>query len=61
MILQVILVSTNENVIQTIQNRTRKQLEVYQEKELKAKASDNKTNLVKHNYWKAIDLLNEYA
>lgn len=58
---QVVLVSTNENVIQTIQTELEKQLAVLPRKELAAKALDNsKAILVKTNA-DAIDLLNEYA
>ncbi len=58
---QVILVSTNENVIQSIQTELEKQLAVLPRKDLASKALENsKAILVKTNA-EAIDLLNEYA
>lgn len=58
---QVILVSTNESVIQTIQTELEKQLAVLPRKDLASKALENsKAILVKTNT-EAIDLLNEYA
>ena len=58
---QVILVSTNESVIQTIQIELEKQLAVLPRKDLASKALENsKAILVKTNT-EAIDLLNEYA
>jgi histidinol dehydrogenase len=58
---QVILVSTNESVIQTIQTELEKQLAVLPRKKLASKALKNsKAILVKSND-EAIDLLNEYA
>ena len=58
---QVILVSTNESVIQTIQTELEKQLAVLPRKDLASKALENsKAILVKSNS-EAIDLLNEYA
>lgn len=58
---QVILVSTNETIIQNIQTELEKQLAVLPRKELAAMALGNsKAILVKSND-EAIDLLNEYA
>jgi len=58
---QVILVSTNETIIQNIQTELEKQLAVLPRKDLASKALENsKTILVKTNT-EAIDLLNEYA
>jgi histidinol dehydrogenase len=58
---QVILVSTNETVIQNIQSELKKQLAVLPRKEFASKALENsKTILLKSNA-EAIDLLNEYA
>ncbi|MBL7936988.1 MAG: histidinol dehydrogenase [Bacteroidia bacterium] len=58
---QVILVSTNESVIQKIQTELEKQLAVLPRKELATKALENsKAILVKTNT-EAITLLNEYA
>lgn len=58
---QVILVSTNENAIQSIQTELEKQLAVLPRKDLASKALENsKAILVKTNA-EAIDLLNEYA
>lgn len=58
---QVILVSTNESVIQTIQAELEKQLAVLPRKDLASKALENsKAVLVKTNT-EAINLLNEYA
>jgi histidinol dehydrogenase len=58
---QVILVSTNESVIKTIQTELEKQLAVLPRKDLASKALENsKAILVKSNA-EAIDLLNEYA
>jgi histidinol dehydrogenase len=58
---QVILVSTNESVIQAIQTELEKQLAVLPRKDFASKALVNsKTILVKSNA-EAIDLLNEYA
>lgn len=58
---QVILVSTNESIIQTIQTELEKQLAVLPRKDLASKALENsKAILVKTNT-EAIDLLNEYA
>lgn len=58
---QVILVSTNESVIQKIQTELEKQLAVLPRKELATKALENsKAILVKTNT-EAISLLNEYA
>lgn len=58
---QVILVSTNEDVIQSIQTELEKQLAVLPRKKLASKALKNsKAILVKSND-EAIDLLNEYA
>lgn len=58
---QVILVSTYESVIQTIQTELEKQLAVLPRKDLASKALENsKAILVKTNS-EAIDLLNEYA
>lgn len=58
---QVILVSTNENVIQTIQTELEKQLAVLPRKELAAKALDNSKAILVSTTTEAIDLLNEYA
>ena len=58
---QVILVSTNENVIQTIQTELEKQLDVLPRKELAAKALDNSKAILVSTTTEAIDLLNEYA
>lgn len=58
---QVILVSTNENVIQTIQTELEKQLAVLPRKELAAKALDNSKAILVNTTVEAIDLLNEYA
>jgi histidinol dehydrogenase len=58
---QVILVSTNETVIQSIQAEVEKQLAELPRKDLASKALENsKAILVKSNA-EAIDLLNEYA
>jgi histidinol dehydrogenase len=58
---QVILVSANESVIQTIQIELEKQLAILPRKDLASKALENsKAILVKSNS-EAIDLLNEYA
>lgn len=58
---QVILVSTNESIIQKIQTELEKQLAVLPRKELATKALENsKAILVKTNT-EAITLLNEYA
>lgn len=58
---QVILVSTNESVIESIQTELEKQLAVLPRKDLASKALENsKAILVKSNA-EAIDLLNEYA
>ncbi len=58
---QVILVSTNEEVIKTIQTEIEKQLVVLPRKELAGNALNNsKAILVKTNS-EAVDLLNEYA
>jgi histidinol dehydrogenase len=58
---QVILVSTNESVIQAIQTELEKQLAVLPRKDLASKALENsKAILVKTNT-EAINLLNEYA
>jgi len=58
---QVILVSTNESIIQTIQTELEKQLAVLPRKDLASKALENsKAILVKTNS-EAINLLNEYA
>ena len=58
---QVILVSTNEDVIRKIQTELEKQLSVLPRKDLASKALENsKAILVKTNT-EAIDLLNEYA
>jgi histidinol dehydrogenase len=58
---QVILVSTNESVIQTIQAELEKQLAVLPRKDLASKALENsKAILVKTNS-EAIELLNAYA
>ena len=58
---QVILVSTNETIIQNIQKELEKQLAVLPRKDLASKALENsKAILVKSND-EAIDLLNEYA
>jgi len=58
---QVILVSTNENVIQTIQTELEKQLALLPRKELAAKALDNSKAILVNTTTEAIDLLNEYA
>ena len=58
---QVILVSTNENVIQTIQIELEKQLAVLPRKELAAKALDNSKAILVSTISEAIDLMNEYA
>jgi len=58
---QVILVSTNETIIQNIQTELEKQLAELPRKDLASKALENsKAILVKSNS-EAIDLLNEYA
>ena len=58
---QVILVSTNETIIQNIQTELEKQLAELPRKDLASKALENsKAILVKSNA-EAIDLLNEYA
>jgi histidinol dehydrogenase len=58
---QVILVSTNESIVQTIQTELEKQVAVLPRKDLASKALENsKAILVKTNS-EAIDLLNEYA
>lgn len=58
---QVILVSTNESIIQNIQTELEKQLDVLPRKDLASKALENsKAILIKSND-EAIDLLNEYA
>lgn len=58
---QVILVSTNENVIQTIQTELEKQLAVLPRKELARKALENSKAILVGTTTEAIDLLNEYA
>jgi histidinol dehydrogenase len=58
---QVILVSTNEKVIQTIQAELEKQLAVLPRKELAVKALDNSKAILVSTTTEAIDLLNEYA
>ena len=58
---QVILVSTNEKVIQTIQAELEKQLALLPRKELAAKALDNSKAILVSTTTEAIDLLNEYA
>jgi histidinol dehydrogenase len=58
---QVILVSTNETIIQNIKTELEKQLAILPRKDLATKALQNsKAILVKTNS-EAIDLLNEYA
>ncbi len=58
---QVIVVSTNENVIQTIQTELERQLAVLPRKELATKALDNSKAILVSTTTEAIDLLNEYA
>lgn len=58
---QVILVSTYESVIQTIQTELEKQLAVLPRKELAAKALENSRAILVKTNTEAIDLLNEYA
>jgi histidinol dehydrogenase len=58
---QVILVSTNESVIQTIQAELEKQLAVLPRKDLASKALENSKAILVKTYLEAIELLNEYA
>jgi histidinol dehydrogenase len=58
---QVILVSTNERVIQTIQTELKKQLAVLPRKDLASKALENSKAILLKTNTEAIDLLNEYA
>ena len=58
---QVILVSTSEMVIKTIQIELEKQLAVLPRKEFAAKALDNSKAILVNTNSEAIELLNEYA
>lgn len=58
---QVILVSTNERVIQTIQTELEKQLAVLPRKDLASKALGNSKAILVNTNAETIDLLNEYA
>lgn len=58
---QVILVSTNESVIQTIQIELKKQLALLPRKELATKALENSKAILVKTTAEAIDLLNDYA
>jgi len=58
---QVILVATNESVIQTIQAELEKQLAVLPRKDLASKALENSKAILVKTTKEAIDLLNEYA
>ena len=58
---QVILVSTNEEVIKTIQTEIEKQLVVLPRKELASNSLNNSRAILVKTYSEAIDLLNEYA
>jgi histidinol dehydrogenase len=58
---QVILVSTNESAIQTIQAELEKQLAVLPRKDLASKALENSKTILVKTTKEAIDLLNEYA
>ncbi len=58
---QVILVSTNERVINTIQIELEKQLAVLPRKKLATKALENSKAILVKTTNEAIDLLNEYA
>jgi histidinol dehydrogenase len=58
---QVILVSTNESVIQTIKIELEKQLAILPRKDLASKALENSKAILVKTYSEAIDLLNEYA
>lgn len=58
---QVILVSTNESVIQAIQTELEKQLAVLPRKDLASKALENSKAILLKTNTEAINLLNEYA
>ena len=58
---QVILVSTNEHVMQNIQAELEKQLHVLPRKALASKALENSKAILVKSIAEAIDLLNEYA
>ncbi|MFO0322575.1 MAG: histidinol dehydrogenase [Bacteroidota bacterium] len=58
---QVILVSTHESLIQSIQSELNRQLAVLPRKEFAAKALDNSKAILLNSNAEAIDLLNEYA
>lgn len=58
---QVILVSTNEDVIQKIQTELEKQLALLPRKEFATKALENSKAILAKTNTEAIDLLNEYA
>jgi histidinol dehydrogenase len=58
---QVILVSTNETIIQSIQAEVEKQLAELPRKDLASKALENSKAIVVKTNTEAIDLLNEYA
>jgi len=58
---QVILVSTNDTVIKTIQTELEKQLAVLPRKEIAAMALGNSKAILVNTNAEAIDLLNEYA
>jgi len=58
---QVILVSTNETIIQNIQTELEKQLTVLPRKDLASKALENSKAILMKTNTEAINLLNEYA
>ena len=58
---QVILVSTDEKLIEAIQLELKKQLDVLPRKELANKALENSKAILLNNNEEAIELLNEYA
>lgn len=58
---QVILVSTNETIIQNIQTELKKQLTVLPRKDLASKALENSKAILMKTNTEAINLLNEYA
>ncbi|MGA2297710.1 MAG: histidinol dehydrogenase [FCB group bacterium] len=58
---QVLLVSTNENVINKVNVEIKKQLTLLPRKEIAAKALENSKSILMKNVNDAIDLLNEYA
>jgi histidinol dehydrogenase len=58
---QVILVSTNENLIERIQNEVKRQVEKLPRKETALKALKNSKAILVRNNTDALDLINEYA